>query len=665
MKVTTAFRPADIRNLALVGHTAVGKTLLADALLAKAGITARPPLGETYSTSATMLFATYAGRELNIIDTPGHPELIGQALAALPAVETAVVVVDAVDGIQLGTRRLFEAAGELGLARMIVVHRIDQNPTGLGALYQSLRDEFGKTLHCMNLPCRSASDVIDCFDHEAGEADFGSVADVHREMLESSVEIDDAEMEKYLSGEAIDLAVLRNCFVRAMSAGHVVPVLFASARSGAGIEDLLHIVAEECPSPLSGRARRLVKDGELVEVACDVDQPFMAHVFQVTGDQHLGKTAMLRILQGHLDANTVYVGHGDKKPRRAGQVLKIEGREHPELDAEAHAGDIVALARVEELHVDQVLHAPTIVGDFAPMRPRYPQPMIALAIQPREKKDDVKLGAALAMLTEEDPTLVTGQDAGSKQFLLRGLGELHLKIALDKLRDRYRIQVTTAAPTVSYRETIAGRGEGHHRHKKQSGGAGQFGEVFLRVEPLARGVGFEFVNATVGGVIPKQFIGSVEKGVLDGMAAGPVTGSPMQDIRVTVYDGKTHAVDGKDIAFRIAGKKAFRDALTRARAIVLEPIAAVDVTVPESHTGTVTAELKNLRGHVLGVETTGPTAVIRAHVPVAEIGSYAGQLRRATGGAGGFTAELVAFEAVPLLVQKKLADAYHPVEDEE
>jgi len=672
MKVASTFAPKDIRNLALLGHTAVGKSTLAEALVARTGGPptnnrgAAPPTPIVMSTTSVVHFLAHEGKELNFIDTPGHPELIGQALAALPAVETALVVVDAVAGVQLGARRLFEAAGELGLARMVVVNRIDQAaPGGLQALFGQLRAELGHTLHALNLPARGGADVIDCFDHEAGEADFGTVAEVHREMLESSVEIDDVEMERYLAGEPIDLAALRACFVKAMMMGHVVPVLFTSARTGAGLDDLLHVIAQECPSPLDARPRRLLRGGEPVEVACDVDLPFLAHVFRVTSDPQLGKVAMLRILQGHFDSGTMFVGHADKKPRRAGAILKIEGRHHPEIDAVAHAGDIVALARVEELHVDQILHAPSVTDDFAPIRPRYPQSMIALALAPLDAKDDVKLAAALALLSEEDPTLVASQDAETHELVLRGLGELHLRISLDKLEERHRIKVRTSPPRVAYRETIAARAEGHHRHKKQTGGAGQFGEVFLRVEPLPRGAGFEFVNATVGGVIPKQFMSSVEKGVQDAMGAGPLTGSVMQDVRVTVTDGKTHPVDGKDVAFRTAGKKAFRDAVSRARPLVLEPIVTMDISVPEALTGTVTADLKNMRGRVVGVETSGANTLVHALVPLAEIGSYAGQLRSATGGAGAFTTELAGWEPAPPLVQKRLSDAYKPPEDDE
>lgn len=680
MKLTNSFRPQDIRNIALLGHGGSGKTTLAEALLHKSGAITRmgsvegedtvsdfEPEAKSHqqSISSSVLFATREGREINIIDTPGHPEFVGHALAALPAVETAVIVVDAVAGIQLNTRRLFHAAGELGLARMVVVNKIDLNLEGLPDLLAQLKHEFGARLHAINLPTRGGADVIDCFDSEAGQADFGSVAEVHREMLESSVEVDDAELERYFAGEPIDLPSLRRCFVTAMTQGHVVPVLFTSAKNEVGIDDFVHILVEEGPSPIHGRPRRLRLGDEVIEVPCDADKPFLAHVFKVASDQHTGRVAMMRILQGTFDGATNYICAADKKPRKAGAVLKMEGRDHPEMEVVAYAGDIVALAKVDDIKVGQILHAPGLPDDYTPVDVKLPQPVLAFAIAPVNKKDDVKLSGALAQLAEEDPTLLAGQDEQTREFVVRGLGELHLRIALERLRNRYRIEVSTKPPAIAYRETITAKAEGHYRHKKQTGGAGQFAEVFLRVEPLERGSGFQFASEVVGGVIPKQFISSVEKGVLDALAAGTVTGAPIQDVRVVVYDGKSHPVDSKDIAFRTAGKYATRDALTRARPVVLEPIANLEISAPEAMVGAITADMKNLRARVLGVETTGKTTVLRVQAPLAELGNYGGQLRGVTGGHGSFALELAGYEPVPPQVQQRLAEAYKPAAETE
>ncbi|HVV84935.1 MAG TPA: elongation factor G [Kofleriaceae bacterium] len=681
MKVPS-FRPADIRNIALIGRAGSGKTTLAEAVLHRCGAITRmgsvdaatttsdfEPEAKSHhhSISAAMLFASCDGREINIIDTPGHPDFIGQALAALPAVETAVLVVDAAAGIDLPTRRLYGAAGELGLARMVVVNKIDQAPGKLAGVVEQLRTSLGPNLHCINLPSKGGTDVTDCFDHEAGQADFGSVAEVHQEMLESSVEIDDALLERYLGGEPIDLPSLRKCFIEAMAKGHVVPVLFTSATNEVGIDDLVHILNEEGPSPLLGRPKRLKRGDETIEVVCDANAPLIAHVWKIANDPYAGKLAMVRILQGTLDGNTPFVAASDRKPRKAGQILKIEGREHPEVEGGvAYAGDLIGLARIEELHVDQLLHAPGVAEDLAAITPRYPAPVLTMALETSNKNDDAKLGSALQRLCEEDPSLHAGQDRQIRDYVISGQGELHLKVALEKLKNRFGVSVSTRAPRISYRETITAPAEGHYRLKKQTGGAGQFAEVFLRVEPRGRGEGFECVNDVFGGAIPHQFIGSVERGIADALEVGALSGSPVQDVRVVITDGKAHSVDSKDIAFRTAGKLAARDAFSRARPVLLEPIVNLEITVPETYTGTVTGDLKNMRGRVLGFDTLpGGVTLIHAQAPLAEVGNYVGQLRGATAGQGSFAMELSHYDVAPQTVQAKVTAAYkpHPVEE--
>jgi len=681
MSGAASFRPEDIRNIVLLGHAGSGKTILAEAILHRCGAITRMGSVETQSTtsdfepeakahgcstSSTLLFATYEGREINLIDTPGSPEFVGQALAALPAVETAVIVVNAATGIELNTRRLYHAAGELGLARMIVVNKLDLNPAGLSALVRDLKENLGPELHCINLPTRGGTDVIDCFDHDAGDADFASVADVHKEMLESTIEVDDNALERYLGGETIDLDSLRRCFIEAMNQGHVVPILFAAAKSEVGVDDLLHILTAEAPSPSNARPKRLRKDGETIEIACDPDQPLLAHVFKVTTDAYLGKLAMLRILQGRIDGQTQFLCGAEKKSQKAGHVLKVEGRDHPEVESMAFAGDIVALAKVEDIHVDMILHGPGTPDQFQPIKPAYPQPMYSLAIEPKNKNDEVKLSAALTRLCEEDPTLSFGHDPQTRELVVSGIGELHLRVALEKLENRFHVQLSSKQPKVAYRETIMTKAEGHYRHKKQTGGAGQFGEVFLRIEPLARGAGFEFVDDVYGGAIPHQFIPSVEKGIHDALEQGALAGYPVHDVKVIVYDGKSHPVDSKEVAFRTAGKFAFRDAFAKARPVLLEPIVNLEITVPERYVGDVTADLKGRRGRVVGVDpvpATGMT-VVQAQIALAELGQYSGQLRSLTGGQGSFVMEASHYDFVPEPIQRKVVSAHQRPQEE-
>jgi elongation factor G len=681
MSKVPGFQPAAIRNIVLLGHTGAGKTTLAESILHRCGAIPRAGTvddGTTtsdfepearahhHSTSSTVLFGTTAGREINLIDTPGSPELVGHALAAMVAVEIAVVVVHAGAGIELGTRRLFHAAGEAGLARMVVVNRIDEHLAVLPPLVEQLRAAFGPELHCINLPTGGATGVVDCFDDEAGVSDFGSVAAVHKEMLESTIEIDDDDLERYLSGETIDVVKLRADFVEAMNRGHVVPILFTCAKTGVGVDDLLHILVEEAPSPATSRPRRLRRGEDVIEVPCDPDKPLLAHVFKVVTDQYLGKLAMVRLLQGKLDSTTSFVLHGAKKPLRATHLFKVRGRTHFELASAAQAGDLVAIAKLDELRIDTILYDPAGPDDLAAARPPYPMPTYSVAVVLTKKADEVKLSTSMARLVEEDPTLRAGQDPQTHELVLSGIGEQHLRITLEKLKNRFGLEVTSREPTIAYRETITGRAEAHYRLKKQTGGAGQFAEVFLRVESLPRGSGYEFVNDVFGGAIPHNYIPACDNGCQDALEHGVIAGFPVQDVRVTLYDGKAHAVDSKDIAFRNAAKHAMKDAMEKANPVMLEPIVTLQIFSPDKHVGDITGDLKNRRGKLIGVDSGNDMITIRAQAPLSELGRYVGQLRAMTGGHGYFVMELSHYDVVPHLQQQKLAAMKRkPDEDEE
>ncbi len=405
---------------------------------------------------------------------------------------------------------------------------------------------------------------------------------------------------------------------------------------------------------------------EQVEIPCDEDKPLLAHVFKVTTDPYVGKLAMLRILQGKMDSNTQFVCGDEKKMHKTGHVLKVEGRDHPEMTAVACAGDLVALAKVEDIHVDQIIHEPGSANEWKPNVPKYPTPMFALAIEPKTRGDEVKISGALQKLAEEDPTFKTTHDPQTHEIVIHGVGELHLRVMLEKMKNRFNLEVTTKPPKIAYRETITAKAEGPYRHKKQTGGAGQFGEVFLRVEPLDRGQGFEFVNDVFGGTIPGQYIPSVEKGVHDVLSGGAIAGYPVQDLRVIITDGKHHPVDSKDIAFRTAGKYALKDAITKARPALLEPIVNMEITVPEKFVGDITGDLNGRRGRINGVDTlTGSMALIRAVAPLAEVMTYNNQLRSVTSGQGSFLMEFSHYDVVPPPVQQKIVAAYKPKEEPE
>jgi elongation factor G len=682
MPSVPSFRPQDLRNIALIGRAGAGKTTLAEALLHRLGAITRMGSVEAsttisdfepeaqkhhHSISATLLFATKDGREINIIDTPGHPDFVGHALAALPAVETAVLVTDAGAGIDLATRRLYNAAGELGLARMVVVNKIDQNLARLPRILDELRAALGPNLHCVNLPTAGGTDVIDCFDHAAGTGRFrlGGRRSTKRCSSRASRSTTPCSSATSAASDrsAEPARVLRRGDgprPRRAGAVHQRHHRGRGRRPGPRPRRGGAQPGQRPPAPLApGRAARSSS-------RATPRLPLIAHVWKVANDPYAGKLAMIRVLQGTLTARPRSWSPATVKPRKAGQVLKVEGREHPEIEGQvAYAGDLIALARIDDLHVDALLHAPGVAEDLAPIKPRYPAPVLSLALDAATKADDAKLGSALQRLCEEDPTLVAGQDRQTRDYVLSGQGELHLKVVLEKLKNRFGVSVTTRAPRVSYRETITAVAEGHFRLKKQTGGAGQFAEVFLRIEPRGRGEGFEFVDDVFGGAIPHQFLERGRAGIHDALEAGTLSGSPVQDVRVVITDGKAHSVDSKDIAFRNAAKLAFRDAYARARPLLLEPIVNLEIIVPELHTGTVTTDLKNMRGKVLGFDTL-PDGVVQIHAqaPLAEVGNYVGQLRGATAGQGSFTMELAHHDVAPPAIAQKVAAAYKPHPEE-
>jgi elongation factor G len=670
--------------VALVGHGAAGKTTLAEQLLAKAGMIGAAGAVERgttvsdhdpqekstlHSLRSSVLHCDHGGTRIHLIDTPGYPDFLGQAIGALDAVETVAVVVSATNGIELVTRRMMAWAKARNLCRMIVVNKIDHEHINLPALLEQLQEAFGSEVLPINLPAGNGSRVIDCFDHDEGTADFLSVADVHRQVMEQVVEVDDAAMEKYLEDGAVDPTTLHAPLEKALREGHLIPVCFVSARTGAGVQDLLDVMARHLPNPAEGNPPLFFKgDGEAAESFRSEPDPgkhVLAHVFKVVNDPYVGKIGIFRVHQGTISKDTqLYVGEG-KKSFKAGHLFTLQGKETVEVP-KLVPGDIGALAKVDEIVFDCVLHD-SHDEDLIRMKPlEFPRPMFGLAIAPRRRGDEGRISEILAKMAAEDPTLSVEHDALTNETVLRGLTELHLRSVLERMSSQFKLEIDTRPPRVPYRETIAAAAEGHARHKKQTGGAGQFGEVFLRVEPLPRGAGFEFVDQVKGGVIPFNLIPAVEKGVREVLATGYVAGYPIHDLRVTVYDGKHHPVDSKEIAFVSAGRKAMLDALPKARPIVLEPIVNVEIVTPDSAMGDITGDLSGRRGQVTG---TGNLAagmmVVQGVVPLAELEGYAGRLKAMTQGSGSYSMELADYQPVPPAVQQQLAAKFKRKEEED
>jgi elongation factor G len=681
-----SYTTESIRAVALVGHGGAGKTTLAEALLFKAG--AIPAQGSVekgntvcdfdaqeksagHSLNSALVNFAWEGVHVHLIDTPGYPDFAGQAVAALAGVETAIIVINAQTGIELATERMMRAALARGLARMIVINKIDADNVDLPGLVADIRERFGKQCLLLDLPAHGRRDVVEVLEHAAGDADFDSIAHAHRELIDQLVEEDESLLARYLEeGKDPDASELHAPFEKALREGHLVPILFTSARTGAGIGELLHVLASLAPNPAEGNPPPFFKGepGGTVEAFAavpDAAKHVLAHVFKVIADPYMGKVGIFRVHQGTMKRDgQLFVGSG-RRPFKVAHLYQLQGKDYVEVDS-LLPGDIGAIAKVEEVDFDSVLHD-SHDEDHIHLKPlEFPRPMQGLAVETRKKGDEQRLFDILHKLELEDPCFEVERHPTTHETVIRGLGEMHLRYKLEKMATQYKLELDTRPPLIPYRETITANAEGHCRHKKQSGGAGQFGEVYLKIEPLERGAGFEFVDRVKGGVIPGVFMASVEKGVRQALSDGVIAGFPAQDIRVIVYDGKTHAVDGKDIAFVTAGRKATVEAVRAAGPIVLEPIVNIEIVAPEAAIGDLTGDLSSRRGQITGTNPRpGGTASITAEVPLAEITDYASRLKSLTGGQGSYSIEFARHAQVPPQVQQKLAAAFRPQEEED
>jgi elongation factor G len=680
------YTTSGIRNIALVGQAGAGKTSLLETLLLQAGaIRARGSLqrGTTvsdfdpqekrlqHSLDTAICSFDYQGVHINIIDTPGYADFLGKALSVLEAVDAVAIVVSAVSGVDTLTQRLMEFARERELCRLLIVNKVDSRDARCADVLAALREAFGTECLPLNLPAGGGDAVVDCFFQPRGRAtDFSSVEAAHTQIIDQVVEVDEKLMSLYLEqGEELSPEQLHDPFEQALREGHLVPVCFTSAEGGAGVAELLQVIERLMPNPAEGNPPPFLKgSGEeavRAPVAPDPDKHVIAHVFKVSIDPYVGKLGVLRVHQGTVrPGSQLFVGDG-RKPIKIAHLYRLLGKETSEVTA-AQPGDICAIAKVEELHLDAVLHDSHEEDQYHLKPVAFPPPMLGLAIEPQRRGDEQRLADTLHKLTAEDPCVRIEHHASVNETVLYGMGEFHLRVLLERMSERYGVQVKTHPPSIPYRETITRPAEGHCRHKKQTGGAGQFGEVFLRVEALGRGTGFEFVDDVVGGAIPGQYLPAVEKGVRQVLSEGALAGFPIQDVRVTVYDGKHHAVDSKEVAFVSAGRKAFLDALQKATPIVLEPIMRVEITAPASAIGDITGDLATKRARINGNHSLpGQRATLTAFVPLAEVSEYQSRLKALTGGQGAYIMQLSHYDPVPPRKQQELAQAWRPRAEED
>lgn len=676
----------NLRTLALVGHGSCGKTSLIEAMLYRSGMIPElgtvekgntmcdnDPLEKQVGHSVRLAVAhidtampDLTPVRIHVLDTPGYSDYLGQDLSALDAVKSVAAVVDATQGVEMLTRRMMQAAKDRNLCRMIVVNKFEDPNADLVGLLKEMQEIWGPGVLPINLPTKNRTRVIDCFDRDEGDADIMSVEEVHRAFIEKIVEEDDAMLERYLEEGNVDPRLLHPLVTKALREGHVIPVCFVSAKNLIGIRDFMKVIIRHLPSPAEANdALFLNADGTPFVTKPDKDLPVVAQVFKIVNDPYIGKIGVFRVHQGTITKDSVLYVDDEKKPVKAAHPLILQGKNTAETDR-LSPGDIGALAKIDELRYGSVIHGdPALTGVH--MRPiDFPKPMYGLAVKPARRGDESRMSEVLAKMQSEDPTMAVDHDTVLNETVIRGLTDMHVRSILDRMKINFKLEVETAAPSIPYRETVSAPAEGHARHKKQTGGAGQFGEVYLRIAPLPRGAGFEFVDEVKGGAIPYNLIPAVEKGVREVLDTGFVAGYPIQDVRVTVYDGKSHPVDSKEVAFVSAGRKAFLDALAKSEPQVLEPIVRLEITAPESYMGDIVGDLSSRRGQVSGTENLpGGLMVILGTAPLSELDGYATRLHAITQGTGAWSMELEAYQPVPAQKQAELASKFQRKDEED
>jgi elongation factor G len=655
-----AHRPEDVRNVALVGSGGAGKTTLVESLLHLAKQTTRKgsvPEKNTVtdfdadekdrgqSIFSSVVHLPWEGKRVQIVDCPGAADFVGDALTSLAAVETAVIVVSASQGVGVGTRRMFKAARDLGLACVVLVTRVEQENVDGDILLDSLQQAFGERAVPINLPDHfgpKVSAMYDVFGPEVPAHLTEAAARSRQQVTDRVVEVDDALLERYLADGKVTLEDLEKAFPKALRQGNVVPILHVSAEKEVGLRKLLTFLVHDCPRPVPAVVRRAT-DPEGNAVAVDAGDPFSAQVWKIQVDAHVGKLAFLRVWSGQIASKTQFVITRGNKVERIGDLLEVQGKDVKPVPSAA-AGDIVAVAKAEDVKIGDTVTDGHATHVFEPIKT--PVPKVTLAVEPKNRADDAKLIPELTKLAEGDPTFVAEREESTHQFVVRGMSALHLDLTLRRLARR-KVEVVTHPPRIPYRETVLGKSEAMYRHKKQSGGRGQFAEVHLRVAPLVRGSEFEFVDDVVGGTIPRQFIPAVEKGIRDTLPKGVIAGYPFTDVRATVFFGKYHDVDSDEFSFKLAASQAFKAAVEQARPALLEPVMEVSIEVPSRFMGDISGDLNSRRGRIVGMETEQDHSVIKAMVPLSEMLNYSTELRSITAGEGDYSYRLDHYDVVP------------------
>jgi len=679
----------DLRNIVVSGHSSAGKTMLVDQLLVQSGaINANPSVDagtsicdfdeeekhHKHSIEASVVHFDHAGKRFNLIDTPGYPDLVGQMIGSLRAVETSLIAIDAHAGIKVNTRRAWSEAGKAGCGRIIVLTKLDTDNIDFPGLIASIKEVFGSSCALLNVPLglgdslRGVASTLQVPDDTEGAV--VDPAEISESLIESIIEVDEAVMEKYFEGELPSSDELGRLMVQSIAAGSLTPIVCVSTKQGVGVSELMDVLAQAALPP-DAIPRTASKDGDTITLKPDPAAPLAAQVFKTRIDPFVQKLSFVRVFSGTLKKDSTIESPGARKGIKIGPLLEVQAGETSPIE-DAGPGEIVAIAKCEELHIG------TSLGEVEMPAIDFPMPMVGLAVAPKSRGDEAKLSGSLHKITEEDSTIHLDHDPETKEMVLTGMSELHLMLIQERLKRRDKVEVETKEPKVPYRETIQTDSEGSYRHKKQSGGAGQFAEVHIRMYPFPEGTDLEeyatkarfpqlkahhyhekgnflWIDSVVGGSIPGNFMPAIEKGFLERTRSGVVAGYPVQNICVEVHFGKDHPVDSNETAFKMAASKAFAKVFKDAKPSLLEPVVNMHITVPADNVGDVSSDLSGRRGQMSGMESAGGgMTTVEAKVPLAEAATYARTLSSMTGGQGSYSMEFSHYEVVPGNVQQEI-----------
>ncbi len=679
-----------LRNVGLISHGGVGKTSLAEAMLFNAGETNRlgkvddgtsisdyhdDEIERKISISTSLLHYEWKHHKVNILDTPGYSDFLGEVKGALRVVETGIVLINAVSGVEVGTEQVWEFAGEEDVSRIFFINRIDKENANFEKTLNMLKDRFGMGVVPVQIPLEEGEGFHSFVDlirmkvvsytadgsGKATETDIPDAvkakADEYREKLvESVAESDDEILEKYFEEGDISTEDFKKGLLKGIREKALFPVLVGAATANVGVKELMDFLVNYAPSPaefpeIKGKDPNT---GEEVTREVSPDTPMASLVFKVISEPHVGEFSCFRVFTGTMSSGDEVLNPNQKATEKIGQIYVLNGKQRKEV-SKISAGDIASVVKLKNTHTGDTLcdkKSPIILEGID-----FPNPVIRVAVEPKSKGDEEKISVGLQTLHEEDPTFVSAFDPELRQTIIQGQGELHLTIVVKRLKDKFGVDVELTEPKIPYRETIKGKAEVQGKFKRQSGGRGQYGDVWIRLEPKQRGEGYEFVDAIVGGVVPNKYIPAVDKGIQEAMAEGVLAGYPVVDVKATLYDGSFHPVDSSDMAFKIAGSMAFKKAFLEAKPVLLEPIYDVEVKVPEEYLGDVMGDLSSRRGKIQGIESEGPFQIIKAKVPLAELYRYSTALRSMTQGRGIHRRKFSHYEEVPHEIAEKIIEA--------